>query len=236
MGVVAVKFMGGWGNQLFQYAFGRGYAEATGSRLETEPWVGQQVFEINDPQISGSYKRLEEHEVDSGETNVEFRTYAQNQKCADFYSVAKVRKWFKFRPDVQLKLQSCRARVACHYRCGDYPGAGYPVVSKAAFKSAVTGLGYLWDYCQVVSQDQPQRVDGVPDFLQDFYTLMTATTLFRSNSTFSWWAATLGQNEVYSPVIEGKVGGVEHDDIRFVKGNHPRTAELAFVTNIHLQP
>jgi hypothetical protein len=39
-----------------------------------------------------------------------------------------------------------------------------------------------------------------------------------ANSTFSFWAAVLGGNRVFAPVIEEQVGLI---DASFVPGNHP---------------
>ncbi len=74
------------------------------------------------------------------------------------------------------------------------------------------------------------------EFLRDFFALYNADILFRANSTFSWWAATLGnaQNEVYSPVVEGLVG--YQNQVKFVKGNWPRCVSMNSVSDYHIEP
>ena len=64
------------------------------------------------------------------------------------------------------------------------------------------------------------------DWLDDFLSLYFARTIFRSNSSFSWWAAFLSPTaKVYSPVLTKRhIYGVDGDDEvleDFVEGNHP---------------
>jgi len=64
------------------------------------------------------------------------------------------------------------------------------------------------------------------DWLPDFITLYFARTIFRANSSFSWWASFLSPTaKVYSPVIREQViygrDSYEEVDYEFVEGNHP---------------
>ena len=45
---------GRWGNQLLWYAMGRWFCEQHDAVLETPQWVGEYVFDINDPPLSGA--------------------------------------------------------------------------------------------------------------------------------------------------------------------------------------
>jgi hypothetical protein len=56
--------------------------------------------------------------------------------------------------------------------------------------------------------------------LTDFFIMMNCKTLFRANSSFSWWAATLGTCKVYSPQVGTQTGWV---DVPFVAGNDSGT-------------
>ena len=47
--------------------------------------------------------------------------------------------------------------------------------------------------------------------------MINAKVLLRSNSTFGFWAGFFNGSDVYSPVVQGKVG---FNDVEFVKGNH----------------
>lgn len=69
--------------------------------------------------------------------------------------------------------------------------------------------------------------DIIFDWLDDFLKMYFARTIFRANSSFSWWAAMLSPTaKVYSPVInESKIYGVnnifEEIHVDFVEGNQP---------------
>ena len=79
-----------------------------------------------------------------------------------------------------------------------------------------------WDY-----PTGSQYLPGIVfDWLHDFLKLYFARTIFRANSSFSWWAATLSPTaKVFSPVVDKRhiygVDGIEEIDVEFVEGNHP---------------
>ena len=125
---------------------------------------------------------------------------------------------------------------------------GYSVVSKASYLRAFEKFGFDADSMLWVSDDYtrkwhvgrkmrylgnwtyPEGAEYLPgivfDWLEDFLKLYFARTIFRANSSFSWWAATLSPTAtVYSPVIDRKhiygVDGLEEIDVDFVEGNHP---------------
>lgn len=241
MKTVALHMMGGFGNQLFQYAFARGYCERHGYRLETPAWVGQQIFEgIEDPPISMELPRLAETDIDYGAGDISLFGYFQSQKCADYYSKTKVREWFQLRSEIRKSIWVHHSEhVAAHYRCGDYLGAGYPVVSMKSISLAAMGKFATDKKIHFVSIEYPGESPILPPnmkCLHDFYVLATERILFRANSSFSWWASEIGGCKTYSPRIDGLVGGFEYDDVQFEEGNHCRLADLDFITDIHLKP
>jgi hypothetical protein len=125
---------------------------------------------------------------------------------------------------------------------------GYSVVSQASYRRAFARFGYspddvIWvsdDYTGAWHVDRKMRRRGgwsypegseylpgvVFDWLDDFLKLYFARTIFRANSSFSWWAATLSPTaQVFSPVIDKRhiygVDGMEEIDVEFVEGNGP---------------
>ena len=73
-----------------------------------------------------------------------------------------------------------------------------------------------------------ERIDEVIfDWLPDFLRLYFARSIFRANSSFSWWAAFLSNAKVFSPVLDrreiysGKSGSGKEINVEFVEGNHP---------------
>lgn len=125
---------------------------------------------------------------------------------------------------------------------------GYSVISQRSYEAAFARFGFdpaaiEWvsdDYTGKWHTDRPQRPRGrwlypagsevLPDvlfdWLEDFLRLYFARTIFRANSSFSWWAAFLAPSaRVFSPVIDKRhiygVDGLEEIDVEFVEGNHP---------------
>jgi hypothetical protein len=127
-------------------------------------------------------------------------------------------------------------------------GQGYSVISKDSYFRAFRKLGYPEESVEWVSDDDTgkwhvgrkvrfrggwkypagsQYVPGVMfDWLGDFLKLYFARTIFRANSSFSWWAALLSPTaKVFSPIMHKRhvygVDGMEEVTVDFVEGNHP---------------
>jgi hypothetical protein len=125
---------------------------------------------------------------------------------------------------------------------------GYSVISKESYLQAFRKSGYSEESIQWVSDDYagkwhigrkmryrggweyPTGSEYLPgimfDWLDDFLKLYFARTIFRANSSFSWWAATLSPTaKVFSPVLDKRhvygVDGMEEITVDFVEGNHP---------------
>jgi hypothetical protein len=125
---------------------------------------------------------------------------------------------------------------------------GYSVISRESYMRAFIKYGFdpariEWvsdDYRRQWHTDRPMTSRGrwrypvgsevLPhvlfDWLEDFLRLYFARTIFRANSSFSWWAAFLApQARVFSPIIDSQhiygVDGMEEISVDFVEGNHP---------------
>lgn len=242
-GIFNLLMMGGFGNQLFQYAFARAYCERHGLELRTNPWAGQRLFDINDPPIKERFTRIYENALTDGRElesqNFECESYFQNQKSL-IYSRHEVKEWFRiplFR-ERWLKDEFEEQPNVIHLRRGNYMHEGYPSISQDSYIAAAKEQGINSMELFVVAQENPiknKMFTGELSFVPDFYQMTQARVLFRANSSFSWWAATLGKANVFSPVIDGLEGGKEHGGVKFVPGNHPRLADLDFVTDLHLK-
>lgn len=236
-----LHWLGRWGNCLFSYALARGYCERHGYELHTDPWVGEEIFDISHPRCTEELPRMEETMLGDGFGDVSYRSYSQSQACADFYTVEQCRRWFTLRPEIAAALETAVPRddyVVAHLRRGDFKDYGYALCSELSYRNAADDFG-LYDHdIHWVREDWPtldDRFTGDLAFLPDFFRLMRAPVLFRANSSFSFWPAVIGHHErVFSPVIDGLVGGVEHD-VKFVEGNWPRLSHHAFVTDLHVR-
>lgn len=126
---------------------------------------------------------------------------------------------------------------------------GYSVISENSYHKAFEKFGFdkgkmEWvsdDHMRKWHKDRPisqrlswvypigseYRKDIVFDWLEDFLKLYFARTVFRANSSFSWWASFLSPTaKVYSPVLDKQsIYGVndrfEEIDVDFVEGNSP---------------
>lgn len=236
-GFVQVSFQGRFGNQLFQYAYARAYAEKHGVELRTWPWIGEKIFEISHRHdIKDGVERHTEQTA-NGKTGIELRSYFQNQDSL-IYTREDCRRWFKFRPEIKAALDripSDESETVAHRRVGDFAGYGYPVVSKRSYDDFLTRMGH-YTYVMVCEEDPTRSPDftGELEFLPDFWRIMRADFILRGNSSFSWWAATLSNARVFSPIIDHKEGGKEHH-CYFVMGNWPRLSNLHFCSDLMLK-
>lgn len=221
MSHVYTPLVGRFGNQCFQYCFARAYAEQHGLTLCTPRWVGEQIFQI-------------EPTPEKPAEALALNTYAQDQASL-IYTRKQVREWFKWKPNVIGEAPVAMRPLLAHRRVGDYAGAGYVVVSKQSYWDCAKKYGHWFnEHCFVTEENPHQReICGIP-WLSDFWRMCHCDVLLRGNSSFSWWAATLGHAKVYSPVIDGLEGGREHD-CAFVEGNHSRLANLEFTTELRLR-
>ena len=238
-GVVAVSLIGRWGNQLFMYAYARAYAEHVGAEFQCDPWMGSRIFELDDPPVaSPDLPRRDENTLVEGETDTASppTPSSRNASCT---TRDQVKSWFVIRPELESVLRDGVERwsFVAHRRAGDYFGYGYPVVSEASYLDACHEFGLPVERLRFVTEETPLRLDAFESwapFLPDFYRLLKADVLLRGNSSFSWWAGTLGDHaRVFSPVIDGLAGGREHD-CRFRPDNSARFCNLDFVTDLHV--
>ena len=114
--------MGRFGNQLWQYAFAKTYANKTNSILEVPAdWIGRRLFNIEDPVISKQLPRTEIDYMPSGETNIDLYGYYQHQKFADTMDADEVREWYTFKPEWEEMFPKVKDYyIAAHIRRGDY--------------------------------------------------------------------------------------------------------------------
>lgn len=90
------------------------------------------------------------------------------------------------------------------------------------FEMTRPALNFGWSY-PIGSGYSPYFIF---DWLEDFLKLYFAKTIFRANSSFSWWAAFLSPTAtVYSPVLDKQIiygrDALEEIEVDFVEGNHP---------------
>lgn len=226
------------GNLLFQYAHARAWCQQNHYDLCLPPWVGEKVFEI------GEAVRPKRFKPDM----VWPENMRQNQESL-IYTRRQVREWFKFKPWVMDRLKSISVpKILLNVREGqDYRDAGLVTISRASYLLAADKFGFnSGDWAWEIDINPTRHPSFNGDFsssglgtswvcIPSFYRLMMAPVLFRANSTFSWWAATLGNGRVFAPVIRGIRGGVPNAQCdTFVEGNWPIMADCPQNSDLHL--
>ena len=216
-----VGTFGRWGNSLFQYAFARWYAESIGAELRIPlEWEGRRFFStVNEAVMTApAGPRVA---FPTGQDNIDLHGYFQSEQHVSKLSRSKLKEWLQ--PFMTKFIDI--PKIAVHTRRSDYIGNGYyAVVTDDSYKRAVEQFGYDWKDVKIY------RCDSPTDQYMDFLEIMMAPVIFRSNSTFSWWAATLSNAKVYSPVVGDATG--EHD-FPFVEGNHPKLCQL--FSDLHIK-
>lgn len=222
---------GRFGNAMFQYAFAKAYAEKYNAILQTPNWIGQQIFEIDDPPIQNN--NLPQTSCDIvpwGTVNIDLLGYFQHHNFLDIMSRSWLRKIFKVRDCWMQNFQRpSNYYIAAHLRRGDYGGLKniFAIINEISYVNACEKFGLDAQRILWITEENPTKNDFFDSkqlpFLQDFLTIMNANVILRANSTFSWWAATLGNGQVFSPIIGDNRGECEVD---FVQGNWPCMANF----------
>jgi len=154
--------------------------------------------------------------------------------------LSELRSYFEFsdavkNSEVYKELETKKGTYdIAHFRRTDisrkhYSG-GHSMVSKKSYYDAFKKFGVDKDKVEWVSDERsigwnwegkPPVINGQTiSWLPDFLKLVFARKIFRSNSSFSVWAAWLSDAEVFSPWLHEYSPGKEVD-FDFVRGNHP---------------
>lgn len=198
---------GRFGNQLFQYAFARAYAESIGAELRTPDWIGRHIFKNINEEIMTDVAGPSTEYPDSDNVNLD--GHFQQPHHLKYLSRSKVKKWFTFKDKLDIPSYD----LVFHKRRGDYIAFShiFATVTDDSYTRGAQSHGFDPSYALCLDDSRDQSL-----IFEDFRLMMNCKNLFRSNSTFAWWAATLGNCKVYSPIINNKVGIINAD---FVKGN-----------------
>lgn len=219
-----ISQVGRFGNQLFLYVFAKAYALAHGCDLEVGTWIGRDVFkDANEPKPS---RILPQTQLDSkdpkrlgyffGKKDIDIFVYGQHQCYLDYYTRKQVREWLAIQPR-HIWADNHHVPCVAHLRRGDYLtkyAEFYCLVMEKSYTRAVKQ--FQLPEPVYLSDERPPKL-----WLEDFLTMRDADVLLRANSSFSWWAGTLGYGTVYSPVVGAKSGW---QDVPFIESNHPCTA------------
>jgi hypothetical protein len=258
MSFVQVSLAGGLGNRMFEYAFARAYTEKHGLELRCETCILHKIFDLPPNAPADRTDILNCHteyfEEWDGKSEITIRGMAQHQKNLDLYSRTKAREWFKLRPQyAELVKDVPTMDLVASLRLGDYTYAcnPFPWISRESYHDCCDHFGLDKAKLFFLDGEQHYRIPQIPvqklwvqlsdtengklagtefrlDFLPDLALLLRAKILLRAHSTFSWWAAALGEHErVFCPDVgavnaaDGIRDGVRYPQrVPFVEGNH----------------
>lgn len=210
--IVTVSCLGNngrFGNQLFQYAFAKAYAQSIDAELQTPDWIGRHIFKNINEKIMTNLAGPST-EFPNGEGNIDLSGYFQQPEHLNFLSRKELKEWFTFKdPSYNIPKYD----VVLHKRRGDYLSFPevFAIISDESYNVALINNKLDINSALVLDDSRPPYL-----LLHDFQVIMNCNKFFRSNSTFAWWASTLGDCETYSPVVKDYIGLV---DVNFTMGN-----------------
>ncbi len=209
------------GNQMFQYAVTRTIAEDKGydyvfrdSNPPLWKWQGENLFRLLNVPTTNSIGQHIFNEVFPYDTSIndigdhtELRGFFQNEK---YFDHVKTRSWFLPNPFLNTFIYNKDTTCVINVRGGDYIDlAPHFLLPSSYYEEAkVKMLSINPDLQFIVVTDDPDRARNLfPDYPiiregvhSDFLLLYTAKYFIIANSTFSWWAAWLNEdNTVIAP-------------------------------------
>lgn len=246
--------LGRFGNQLFQYAGTRLYAEKFGFRHALPQWIGCEVFEnishystleylysrflptrkLADIKSYNKWDKIKyltrltkklpetisiERLYQKPQDNVSLYGYMQDEFSFRLLreNKEKVLGWFKFKKKTESAFHQAtnqyRPWVGIHIRKGDFVkrGLDMPIEPYIEFlnskkeqniyiSSDDSKIKEAFGEFTLIKPTNP--LPQVPNFIFDFWMLKESETILGCGSTFSWWAAYLGnKNSYYSPPL-----------------------------------
>lgn len=216
--MVKLFYSGGrMGNKMFEYAIARIIAESKGYRLYTIPIEG---FENTKTVVNGAtitrnlyYNnhlfRLNIPHIKQHKGGIVLQGYFQRYDLIKEHK-EKIKQWFHVENDNWEKPGD--NDLVVHIRLGDYKDIGNNYLGFDYYYSTIKSETY--DKCYIVT-DEPTHEDikkleslGCEivsrSTMEDYYFLRNAKKLVISHSTFSWWAAYLGEaHTIHFPIHNG---------------------------------
>ena len=229
--IVQYDQWGRMGNRMFQYAFGRilsnvkkchFYAEPLlnfKNTLNTRPYVKPDANAIYTRQYGNHYVNMEE--LIHTTHDIVVNSYVQ--KWLYYWPFQQwVKEWFEL--DVENFQKPELDELVIHVRETDYNALGMTLPGEL-YLDAVKKLKYekytvvtdnfnspiakiLIDAgCKILSDKYVDKFtyDNNDNIMRDFIYLLLARNIFLSHSSFSWWAAFLGEHaNIYCPLTNSK--------------------------------
>ena len=212
---------GRFANQIFQHIFINTYAIKNSLKPETNTWIGQIYFNINDRPITRTLPVLKLDNNLPTDPIINQDVFGWFQYHTSYYAPYKeyIQQTYSFKEDVNKKLLSIYSNlfqdktvIAIHIRMQDY---GYDNFYQTPLNYYIKWLQSNWSslhnpilYISTDNKDIISYFDDYKpytdksfgliitqaDYLIDFYVLTQANILLISNSSFSFVASMLNKN------------------------------------------
>jgi len=227
--VIKINYLGGLGNNLFQYCFGRILAEEMGYTLLASPifpFEGTCQSVVGETTV-GDLKILDGHIIDlpsilecrHSDSQILINGFFQRYEYYKPYKQKIREEWLT--TTGKLKKRS-KTDAVVHIRRGDYIQCGYTLTANSYHKMLnhieFSNLYIVTDdindqFLRNFDRYKPEIVSS--DQINDFQFLMSFDNIVISQSTFSWWAAFLSDasNIVVPQTLNGIWGSETRPDI-----------------------
>jgi len=220
---VHIGFLGRFGNNLFQYALGRMYAEDHGLQLMTA-WNHDDIIKATEPKsgtcIQDPMRCIDDRNIDSLfnlklDGAVFFAGYFQQSRRYNQHR-DRIKSFFEL-----PKTEKNTKDIVMHIRCDDY-GLGHrihpswyiDILRQESFDKLYIVMSPLeQDYLDFFKDFDAIIVSE--DVKSDFFFISSFDRIICSNSTFAWWAAFLGEPSkayVFKKWLPGKTVDLIHFD------------------------
>lgn len=228
--MINVKLIGGLGNNMFQYAFGRILAEekdcnliVDGIEYLTKYFPNAKNItdrkDLNGPTLHLGYDStnktiqyvdLDEIKLHTGPITLGgfFQKYNLYEKF-----LPRIKEWFLY--DDSSHVKPSRNDLVIHCRLGDYISLNWNLYPEDYIVTIQNEL-LSYDQCYIITDDvnnplclkllsiKNSKIIKQTE-LQDFTFMKHAKQLILSHSSFSWWTGFLGDQEhVYVPLFKNK--------------------------------
>jgi hypothetical protein len=212
--MIEVKYVGGLGNNLFQYAIGRILAEELGYELKADPIKG---FPKTYKKIKGkNYSNYKKIILEGQKINIKkiLNSKEKNYIILDGYFQRyeyyekhknKIKNWFKFEKNFKKNKQD----ILLNIRRGDFVQIGQ-ALPKEYYEKALSKAKYEKIYITTDDSNDPfvkyfvKKYDAIitnNNYLDDFRFISSFDKIIMSQSTFCWWATFLSNaKEIYFPI------------------------------------
>lgn len=207
---VAIRWSGRLGNNLFQYAMARLFAEKRNFKLIT-PWCRPEFLELRWPCVSGALEFTTFPEIEINDTNCEdymqrewvdggsylFTAYSQYAYLLEPHR-ERICSWFKL-PEVEEIGDDA---ICIHVRLTDHGKHGSlildpqwyaGILEKEVFKELhiITEDRFATGMFDAYRRWNPE-IRSSPNCMDDFNWMRQHTKVILPNSSFSWWSAFTG--------------------------------------------